>query len=68
MRVTVNGQDTDVTANDLAGLLNEMEYEFTQLAIAVNYQVVPRGRWARNHAQCRRPDRNHHPAARWLRW
>ena len=23
-----------------------MEYEFTQLAIAVNYQVVPRGRWA----------------------
>ncbi len=46
MRVTVNGQDTEVTASDLTGLLNEMEYEFTQLAIAVNYQVVPRVRWA----------------------
>jgi sulfur carrier protein len=45
MRVTVNGQDTEVTARDLTGLLNEMEYEFTQLAIAVNYQVVPRTRW-----------------------
>ncbi len=46
MRVIVNGQDTDVQARDIAGLLSEMEYEFTQLAIAVNYQVVPRGRWA----------------------
>ncbi|MEJ2625960.1 MAG: sulfur carrier protein ThiS [Pseudolabrys sp.] len=46
MRITVNGQDTEVAARDLTGLLNEMEYEFTQLAIAVNYQVVPRGRWA----------------------
>jgi len=46
MRVTVNGQDTEVTARDLTGLLDEMEYEFTQLAIAVNYQVVPRTRWA----------------------
>lgn len=46
MRVTVNGQDTEVAARDLAGLLGEMEYEFTQLAIALNYQVVPRTRWA----------------------
>jgi len=46
MRVTVNGQDTEVAAHDLAALLREMEYEFTQLAIAVNYQVVPRRRWA----------------------
>ncbi len=45
MRVTVNGQDTEVAARDLAGLLDEMEYEFTQLAIAVNHQVVPRRRW-----------------------
>ncbi len=46
MRVTVNGEDTDVAARDLTSLLSEMEYEFTQLAIAVNRQVVPRGRWA----------------------
>lgn len=46
MRVTVNGEDTEVVARDLAGLLNELEYEFTQLAIAVNFNVVPRARWA----------------------
>jgi sulfur carrier protein len=46
MRVTVNGRKAEVVARDLAALLDEMEYEFTQLAIAVNYQVVPRARWA----------------------
>jgi sulfur carrier protein len=46
MRVTVNGEDTEVVARDLAGLLDELEYEFTQLAIAVNFNVVPRARWA----------------------
>jgi sulfur carrier protein len=51
MRVTVNGQDTDVAARDIAGLLGEMEYEFTQLAIAVNYQVVPRARWGETALQ-----------------
>lgn len=45
MLVIVNGQRTEVAARDLAGLLSEMEYEHTQLAIAVNYQVVPRARW-----------------------
>jgi sulfur carrier protein len=46
MRVTVNGQDADVAAATVAALLSEMEYEFTQLAIAVNHSVVPRKRWA----------------------
>jgi sulfur carrier protein len=46
MRVTVNGREAEVAARDLAALLNEMEYESTQLAIAVNYHVVPRARWA----------------------
>jgi sulfur carrier protein len=46
MRVIVNGQDTEITAATLAALLGEMEYEHTQVAIAVNYQVVPRVRWA----------------------
>jgi sulfur carrier protein len=45
MRVIVNGEQTEVQAGDLAALLTEMEYEHTQLAIAVNYQVVPRARW-----------------------
>jgi sulfur carrier protein len=46
MRVTVNGRDTEIAATTLNSLLGELEYEQTQLAIAVNYQVVPRGRWA----------------------
>lgn len=46
MRVIVNGEQTEVQASDLAALLTEMEYEHTQLAIAVNYQVVPRARWS----------------------
>jgi sulfur carrier protein len=51
MRVTVNGREAEVVARDLAALLDEMEYEFTQLAIAVNYQVVPRARWAQTALQ-----------------
>jgi sulfur carrier protein len=46
MHVIVNGQETKVASATLAALLTEMEYEFTQLAIAVNFKVVPRGRWA----------------------
>jgi sulfur carrier protein len=46
MRVIVNGEQTEVQASDLAALLSEMEYEHTQLAIAVNYQVVPCARWS----------------------
>ncbi|HEY0223835.1 MAG TPA: sulfur carrier protein ThiS [Pseudolabrys sp.] len=46
MRVTVNGEIKEVAASDLTGLLGEMEYEGTYMAIAVNYQVVPRARWA----------------------
>jgi sulfur carrier protein len=51
MRVTVNGREAEVVARDLAALLDEMEYEFTQLAIAVNYRVVPRARWAQTALQ-----------------
>jgi sulfur carrier protein len=45
MLVIVNGERREVTASNLAGLLGEMEYEGTHMAIAVNYQVVPRARW-----------------------
>jgi sulfur carrier protein len=45
MRVIVNGEHAEVQASDLAALIKEMDYEHTQLAIAVNQQVVPRARW-----------------------
>jgi sulfur carrier protein len=45
MLVIVNGERTEVAARDLVSLISEMDYEHTQLAIAVNQQVVPRARW-----------------------
>jgi sulfur carrier protein len=44
--VTVNGEQKDVAATRIDALLGELEFEGTHFAIAVNYDVVPRGRWA----------------------
>lgn len=44
--MTVNGEDKDVAATRIDALLGELDYEGTHFAIAVNYDVVPRGRWA----------------------
>jgi sulfur carrier protein len=46
MRVTVNGESCEIAANSVAALLNELEYEGTHFAIALNYDVVPKSRWA----------------------
>jgi sulfur carrier protein len=46
MLVIVNGERKDVAAGTLTALLGEMEYDGKHMAIAVNYQVVPRARWA----------------------
>jgi sulfur carrier protein len=46
MRVTVNGEARDITATDVAALLGELDYEGTHFAIALNYDVVPKSRWA----------------------
>jgi sulfur carrier protein len=46
MRVTVNGEQKDVAATRIDALLGELEFEGSHFAIAVNYDVVPRGRWA----------------------
>jgi len=46
MRVTVNGEQKDVAATRIDALLGELEFEGTHFAIAVNYDVVPRARWA----------------------
>lgn len=44
--MTINGEGAEVRATTLAALLAEMDYPFTQLAIAVNRKVVPKSRWA----------------------
>ena len=46
MRVIVNGQQREVSSLSVDALLGELEYEGNHFAIAVNYDVLPRSRWA----------------------
>ena len=46
MRVIVNGEPREIAAASVDALLRELDYEGTQFAIAINYDVVPRGAWA----------------------
>ncbi len=46
MRVIVNGEPREISSASVAALLHELDYEGTHFAIAVNYDVVPRSRWA----------------------
>jgi len=46
MRVTINGEPREVSANRVDALLTELDYEGTHFAIALNFDVLPRGRWA----------------------
>jgi len=46
MRLIVNGEPIDAKATKVDALLGELDYEGTHLAVAVNYDVVPRARWA----------------------
>jgi len=46
MFVTVNGERREIKATHVAELLNELDYEGTHVAVALNYDVVPRTRWS----------------------
>jgi sulfur carrier protein len=46
MRVTVNGESREISSARVDALLGELEYEGAHFAIAVNYDVVPKSRWA----------------------
>ena len=46
MRVTVNGETKEIASARVDALLSELEYEGTHFAIALNYDVVPKSRWA----------------------
>jgi sulfur carrier protein len=46
MQVIVNGEPREVHATHVDALLGELDYQGTHVAVAVNYDVVPRGRWA----------------------
>ena len=46
MRVTVNGEQREIRSMRVDALLAELEYEGTHFAIALNYDVLPKSRWA----------------------
>jgi sulfur carrier protein len=46
MRVTVNGEQREISSASVDALLGELEYEGTHFAIALNYDVLPRSLWA----------------------
>ena len=46
MRVIVNGEQKEISSMRVDALLSELEYEGTHFAIALNYDVLPRSRWA----------------------
>ncbi|MGE9009984.1 sulfur carrier protein ThiS [Leptospira interrogans] len=46
MRVTINGEAREINASSVDALLRELEYEGTHFAIALNYDVLPKSRWA----------------------
>jgi sulfur carrier protein len=46
MRVIVNGEQREISSARIDALLGELEYEGTHFAIALNYDVLPKSRWA----------------------
>ncbi len=51
MRVTVNGETREILSDRVDALLGELEYEGNHFAIAVNYDVLPKSRWAETPLQ-----------------
>jgi sulfur carrier protein len=46
MRVIVNGEQREILSGSVDALLSELEYEGNHFAIALNYDVLPKSKWA----------------------
>ena len=46
MRVTVNGEPREIASASVEALLGELDYAGTHFAIAINYDVLPKSKWA----------------------
>jgi sulfur carrier protein len=46
MQLIVNGERRNIASARVDELLSELEYEGTHFVVAVNFDVVPRGRWS----------------------
>ena len=44
--VIVNGERREIASRTVDALLTELDYEGTHFAIAVNFDVLPKSRWA----------------------
>jgi sulfur carrier protein len=51
MRVIVNGEPREISAASVDALLAELDYDGTHFAIALNYDVLPKSRWAETALQ-----------------
>jgi sulfur carrier protein len=51
MRVIVNGEPREISSDRVDALLGELDYEGSHFAIAVNYDVLPKSRWAETPLQ-----------------
>ena len=51
MRVIVNGEAREIVSESVDALLGELDYEGTHFASAVNYDVLPKSRWAETPLQ-----------------
>jgi sulfur carrier protein len=51
MRVTVNGEQREIASRSVDALLAELDYQGTHFAIALNYDVLPKSRWAETRIQ-----------------
>jgi sulfur carrier protein len=49
--VIVNGEAREIASVRVDALLGELEYEGTHFAIALNFDVLPRSRWAETPLQ-----------------
>jgi sulfur carrier protein len=45
MLVTVNGETREISATSVSALMQELECTAGHYAVAINYDVVPRGKW-----------------------
>jgi sulfur carrier protein len=51
MRVTVNGETREIVSDRVDALLGELDYEGSHFAIALNYDVLPKSKWAETPLQ-----------------
>ena len=51
MRVIINGEAREIASRRVDALLGELNYEGTHFAIAVNYDVLPKSKWAQTQIE-----------------